>query len=97
MKKLAYHPTKLVAGIFLVLLSFIAGCKKQAQEPKIELKENISRTELINWVKVYESIIPNGPKALIEKAVKTYYKDQMIVKVPLSSGGGDLYFTKKQV
>ncbi len=31
---------------------------------------------------------------MLDQAVKTYYKGQMIVKVPLSSGGGDLYFTK---
>lgn len=35
-----------------------------------------------------------GPKPLIEKTQKTYYKGQMILKMPLNSGGGHLYFTK---
>lgn len=39
-------------------------------------------------------MIPDGPKPLIDKATKTYYKGQMIVKIPLSSGGGHFYFTK---
>jgi hypothetical protein len=38
--------------------------------------------------------MPNGPKPIIEQTLKTYYKGQMILKMPLSSGGGHLYFTK---
>lgn len=38
--------------------------------------------------------MPNGPKPFIEQTLKTYYKGQMILKMPLSSGGGHFYFTK---
>ena len=38
--------------------------------------------------------MPNGPKPILEQTLKTYYKGQMILKMPLSSGGGNLYFTK---
>lgn len=38
--------------------------------------------------------MPNGPKPIIEQTLKTYYKGQMILKMPLSSGGGHFYFTK---
>lgn len=38
--------------------------------------------------------MPNGPKPILEQTLKTYYKGQMILKMPLSSGGGHFYFTK---
>lgn len=38
--------------------------------------------------------MPNGPKPILDQTTKTYYKGQMILKMPLSNGGGNLYFTK---
>lgn len=83
---------RLIISSLCILL--VMGCKKQVLEIKQELPENISRQELRAWISGYESKMPNGPKALLDKAVKTYYQGQMIVKLPLSSGGGDFYFTK---
>ena len=38
--------------------------------------------------------MPNGTKPKLDQTTKTYYKGQMILKMPLSEGGGNLYFTK---
>lgn len=38
--------------------------------------------------------MPNGPKPILDQTTKTYYKGQMILKMPLNSGGGNFYFTK---
>jgi hypothetical protein len=84
---------KLIISVFLFSI-IIVSCRKDSTQLKKELTEIISRVELKNWITNYEATITNGPKAFLDNAVKTYYKGQMIVKVPLSSGCGDLYFTK---
>ena len=61
---------------------------------KKESPENISKQELLVWINSYQKLMPNGPKPIIEQTLKIYYKGQMILKMPLSSGGGHFYFTK---
>jgi hypothetical protein len=73
---------------------FFAGCKKTADATKEILPEDISRQELILWINNYQKLMPNGPKPILEQTLKTYYKGQMILKMPLSSGGGHFYFAK---
>ena len=75
---------------------FLAGCKKEALEPREELKENISKQELKEWISVFETNISNGHKVLLDKAVTTFINKQMIVRVPLSSGGGEMIFSKNK-
>jgi len=79
--------------IFASSLFFIA-CQKKTEQLITNQTENISRKELSSWISNYFKMIPDGPKPFIDKATKTYYKGQMIVKIPLSSGGGHFYFTK---
>lgn len=71
-----------------------SGCKKTADLVKKGLPENISRQELSLWISHYQKIMPNGTKPKLDQTTKTYYKGQMILKMPLSEGGGNLYFTK---
>lgn len=80
--------------LFLFASLFLSGCKKTGDVIKRELPENISKQELLLWINNYQKLMPNGPKPILEQTLKTYYKGQMILKMPLSSGGGNLYFTK---
>ncbi|WP_026750255.1 T6SS effector amidase Tae4 family protein [Sediminibacterium sp. C3] len=80
--------------MFLVTSFIFTGCKKTGDLIKKDLPENISKQELLLWINKYQKLMPDGPKPILEQALKTYYKGQMILKMPLSSGGGNLYFTK---
>ncbi len=89
--------TYIYSYILIVYFAFsllFSGCKKTADLAINESPENISKQELMVWINSYEKIMQGGPKPLIEKTQKTYFKGQMILKMPLSSGGGHLYFTK---
>ncbi len=83
--------------MFLIIAASVCviACQKKTEQPITTLNENISRKELSGWMSNYLKMIPDGPIPLLDKATKTYYKGQMIVKIPLSSGGGHFYFTKK--
>jgi hypothetical protein len=80
--------------LFLFASLFFLGCKKTGDVIKKELPENISKQELLLWINSYQKLMPGGPKPILEQTLKTYYRGQMILKMPLSSGGGNLYFTK---
>ena len=80
--------------LFLFASLLFTGCKKTADVVKEKLPENISKQELLLWINNYQKLMPGGPKPILEKTLKTYYKGQMILKMPLSSGGGNLYFAK---
>lgn len=80
--------------LFLFASLFFLGCKKTGDVIKKELPENISKQELLLWINNYQKLMPGGPKPILEQTLKTYYRGQMILKMPLSSGGGNLYFTK---
>ncbi|WP_026764675.1 hypothetical protein [Sediminibacterium salmoneum] len=68
--------------------------QKNADTTREISPENISRQELMLWINNYQKLMPNGPKPILDQTTKTYYKGQMILKMPLSNGGGNLYFTK---
>ncbi len=87
-------PIKLALVLTIASSLFFFACQKKTEQPINTQIENISRKELSGWIGNYFKMIPDGPKPLIDKAAKTYYKGQMIVKIPLSSGGGHFYFTK---
>lgn len=80
--------------LFLFASLLFSGCKKTGDVIKKELPENISKQELLLWINNYQKLMPGGPKPILEQTQKTYYRGQMILKMPLSSGGGNLYFTK---
>lgn len=80
-------------AFLLITIIFFAGCKKNV-DVKEKLPENISKQELLLWINNYQKLMPHGPKPILDQTLKTYYKGQMILKMPLSSGGGNFYFTK---
>lgn len=82
----------LIINLFLFILLF--GCSKTNLDIKRNSFENISKQELSSWISNYQKIMPNGTKPKLDQTTKTYYKGQMILKMPLSEGGGNLYFTK---
>ncbi|MDP3392317.1 hypothetical protein [Sediminibacterium sp.] len=88
-------PSYFLSLVFLLITSlFFTGCKKTVDVVKEKLPENISKQELLIWINNYQKLMPGGPKPILDQTLKTYYKGQMILKMPLSSGGGNLYFTK---
>lgn len=87
---------RLIIGTFCFLFFLLVSCKKEALEPIEELKENISKQELKDWISAFETNISNGNKVLLDKAVTTFVNKQMIVRVPLSSGGGEMIFSKNK-
>jgi len=76
---------------------FFLGCRKETVET-FEQKpvENISAKEVQDWFTIYKQTIPNAPDPVWIKATKTFYNKQMIVRVPLSSGGGEMVFSKNK-
>jgi len=49
----------------------------------------------VNWFKEYKQKMPDAPNPLYTAATKTYINDLMIVRVPLLTGEGEMFFAKK--
>ena len=49
----------------------------------------------MNWFKEYKQKMPGAPNPVYSAATKTFINDLMIVRVPLLSGEGEMFFAKK--
>jgi len=49
----------------------------------------------VNWFKEYKQKMPDAPNPVYSAATKTFINDLMIVRVPLLSGEGEMFFAKK--
>lgn len=58
------------------------------------MKENISLNEVRDWFTKYNKQIPEGPKPDFINATKTTINGQLIVRVPLNRGEGEIFFSK---
>lgn len=58
------------------------------------MKENISLNEVRDWFTKYNKQIPEGPKPDFINATKTTINGQLIVRVPLNRGEGEMFFSK---
>ena len=78
---------------FIVALLFVfSACTKSIQEKAVE---PIGAEEIINWFKEYKQKMPSAPNPVWSAATKTFVNDLMIVRVPLLSGEGEMFFAKK--
>jgi len=81
-----------------VIILFFSSCQKNEDIRPLTFnkKENISRVELNQWAIWYKKSIPNGPDLLMNNIRKTYVNNEMLLEIPLSSGGGAFYFIKRK-
>jgi hypothetical protein len=78
---------------FIVALLFVfSACTKSVQEKAVD---PIRAEEIVNWFKEYKQKMPSAPNPIWSAATKTFINDLMIVRVPLRSGEGEMFFAKK--
>lgn len=71
------------------------SCRKDVYESSRSiLKENISLNEVRDWFTKYNKQIPEGPEPDFINATKTTINGQLIVRVPLNRGEGEMFFSK---
>jgi hypothetical protein len=78
--------------IIVALLFVFSACTKSIQEKAVE---PIGAEEIVNWFKEYKQKMPSAPNPVWSAATKTFINDLMIVRVPLLSGEGEMFFAKK--
>jgi hypothetical protein len=77
---------------------FFLGCRKETVETIVQKQvDNISTKDVVDWFAIYKQTIPNAPDPVWAKATKTFINEQMIVRVPLNSGGGEIFFSKNKI
>ncbi len=78
---------------FVIALLFVfSACTKSVQEKAVE---PIQAEEIVNWFKEYKQKMPGAPNPVYSAATKTFINDLMIVRIPLLSGEGEMFFAKK--
>jgi hypothetical protein len=76
----------------LAIVIAASSCKKSLPE---NVEEPISRQEIVEWFEGYRQKMPGAPEPVWSSAKKTFDKDLMVVRIPLESGGGEIFFGKK--
>jgi hypothetical protein len=91
------HFHRLIIISFFLSFIIFTGCRKENIETFVDKEvRNISAKEIQDWFANYKLTIQNGPEPILAKASKTFIKKQMIVRVPLSNGGGEMFFSKNK-
>ncbi|MCE2974115.1 MAG: hypothetical protein LW852_11755, partial [Sediminibacterium sp.] len=76
----------------LAIVIATSSCKKSLSE---NIEEPISKQEIVEWFEGYRQKMPGAPEPVWSSAKKTFDKDLMVVRIPLESGGGEIFFGKK--
>ncbi|MFN9998267.1 MAG: hypothetical protein ACK52X_01445, partial [bacterium] len=74
------------------MLVFSLSCNKSFPD---KLEEPIKSQEIIEWFKGYSQKMPGAPEPVWSSAKKAFDKELMVVRIPLESGGGEIFFGKK--
>lgn len=77
--------------IFTILV-FSLSCNKSFPD---KLEEPIKSQEIIEWFKGYSQKMSGAPEPVWSSAKKAFDKELMVVRIPLESGGGEIFFGKK--
>jgi len=76
----------------LAIVIATSSCKKSLSE---NIEEPISKQEIVEWFEGYRQKMPGAPEPVWSSAKKTFDKDLMVVRIPLETGGGEIFFGKK--
>lgn len=83
----------LVTAVFFTIVGW--SCHKQTANIEIAA-ENINLDDIKQWGKWYNDTYKGAPKMNFEKAEKGVFNNHFYVRVPLTEGGGMIYFNKQK-